>query len=247
MVPAFGTALRLHLVETSPALRARQAGLLPAATWHDRIDDLPAGPLILLANEFLDALPIRQFVRRGAGWTERHVRDGAFVEVPAGAPPPDPGASEGEVVEIGEAARAVAAGLGRRVAAHGGAALFIDYGPAEPAPGDSLQALRGGAPADPLANPGRADLTAHVDFSAVAEAARAAGAGVQGPVPQGLLLARLGLPQRVHALAAGQQPARAAALADGARRLTEPHAMGRLFKALAVCDPALPTLPGFAA
>jgi len=241
--PAFHTALRLHLVETSPRLRALQAGCLPGAVWHHRIEQLPAGPLLLLANEFLDALPIRQFVRRAAGWTERHVLDGNFVELPAAAP--DLGAAEGEVVEVSEAARAVATTLGARLAASGGAALFIDYGPECRAPGDSLQALRGRAPADPLRAEGEADLTTHVDFSALAEVARAAGAGAQGPVPQGIFLARLGLPQRAAALARGQPPARAAALMEAARRLTEPHAMGRLFKALALCHPALPALPGF--
>ena len=243
--PAFRAALRVHLVETSPRLRALQAGHLPGAVWHDRVGHLPPGPLLLLANEFLDALPIRQFVRRGAGWTERHVQSGRFVEVPA--PPPGPDAGDGEVMELGEAARDVAAVLGARLAAGGGAALFIDYGPERHAPGDSLQALRGRAPADPLAAEGEADLTAHVDFSAVAAAARAAGAAVQGPVPQGLFLARLGLPQRADALARGLPPARAAALLQAVRRLIEPDAMGRLFKVLAVCHPGLPELPGFVA
>ena len=244
-VPGLRAALRLHLVETSPLLRALQAGRLPGAVWHDRIDDLPDGPLLLLANEFLDALPVRQFVRRGAGWTERHVAGGAFVELAATAPDLD--AAEGEVVELGEAARAVAGAMGARLAAQGGAALFVDYGPERRAPGDSLQALRGRAPADPLAAAGEADLTAHVDFAAVAAAGRAGGAAAQGPVPQGIFLARLGLGPRINALARGQSPARAAALMAGARRLTEPHAMGRLFKALALCHPDLPPLPGFAA
>ena len=245
IAPAFRAALALHLVETSPRLRALQAGCLPDAVWHDRIEELPAGPLLLLANEFLDALPVRQFVRRGAGWTERHVAAGCFVELPAIAP--DLAAAEGEVVEVGEAARAVAATLGERLAATGGAALLVDYGPERRAPGDSLQALRGRAPADPLLAEGEADLTAHVDFSAIAAAARAVGAAAQGPVPQGVFLARLGLPQRTDALARGKPPVRAAALMNAARRLTEPHAMGRLFKALALCHPALPALPGFAA
>jgi SAM-dependent MidA family methyltransferase len=242
--PGFRAALRLHLVETSPRLRALQAGQLPGAVWHDRTEHLPAGPLLLLANEFLDALPIRQFVRRGAGWTERHVRDGGFAELPAAAPDLD--AAEGEVVELCEAARAVAAGLGARLAAGGGAALFIDYGPERRAPGESLQALRGRAPAGPLDEAGTADLSAHVDFSALAAAARAAGAAVQGPVPQGIFLARLGLGPRTNALARGRPPAQAAVMMAGARRLTEPDAMGRLFKVLAVCHPALPDLPGFA-
>jgi NADH dehydrogenase [ubiquinone] 1 alpha subcomplex assembly factor 7 len=125
MVPEFRAALALHLVETSPRLRAIQAERLPDAVWHDRLEDLPPGKLILLANEFLDALPIRQFVRRGDGWTERHVHDGSFVELPSEAPPVT--AEDGQVVEICEPARAIAAALGTRLAQQGGAALLLDY------------------------------------------------------------------------------------------------------------------------
>jgi NADH dehydrogenase [ubiquinone] 1 alpha subcomplex assembly factor 7 len=242
MVPEFHAALALHLVETSPRLRAIQAERLPDAVWHDRLEDLPPGKLILLANEFLDALPIRQFVRRGDGWTERHVRDGSFVELPAEAPPAT--AEDGQVVEICEPARAIAAALGMRLAQQGGAALLLDYGPERSAPGDSLQALRAGAAADPLQDPGAADLTAHVDFQALADAAGPA--SVHGPLPQGIFLARLGLFQRTGILARSQ-PLRAAALMESARRLAEPDRMGRLFKALALCHPELPTPPGFAA
>ena len=242
MVPEFRAALALHLVETSPRLRALQAAALPAAEFHAAVEHIPPGPMILLANEFLDALPIRQFVRRGPGWSERFVVDGRFVELPA--PPPPLAAGEGEVVEICEPARAIAAGLGARLAADGGAALLLDYGPAASAPGDSLQALRGGRPADALADPGRADLTAHVDFQALAAAA--APAAVHGPLPQGIFLARLGLFQRSGNLARAT-PLRAAALMEAARRLAEPDRMGRLFKALAICQPGLPVPPGFAA
>ena len=242
--PDFRAALRLHLVETSPRLRALQAARLPGAVWHDRVEQLPPGPLLLLANEFLDALPIRQFVRRGAGWTERHVEAGRFVERPA--LPPGLDAPDGDVVEVGEAARQVAAVLGARLAEGGGAALLIDYGPALSTPGVSLQALRGRAPADPLAAAGDADLTAHVDFAAVAAAARAVGAAVQGPVPQGVFLARVGLPQRADVLARGLPPEQAAALLGGVRRLMEPHAMGRLFKVMALCQHGEGVLPGFA-
>ena len=246
VAPGFAAALRLHLVESSPRLRTLAAARLPEAAWHARIEDLPDGPLLLLANEFLDALPIRQFVRHAAGWTERFVQDGQFVEQDA-APPPDPPPSPpGSVVEIGEAARAVAGHLGARLARAGGAALFLDYGPAERGPGDSLQALRGREPADPLAAPGSADLTAHVDFPAVAAAARAAGAAAWGPVPQGMFLARLGLFRRTDALARAN-PQRAAGLIAAARRLAEPAGMGRLFKALAVTHPTLPCPAGFAA
>jgi SAM-dependent MidA family methyltransferase len=242
--PDFSVVLRLHLIESSARLRAVQATKLPrGATWHERVENLPQGPLILLANEFLDALPIRQFVRREAGWTERHVAGGAFVERPA--VPPGRAAGTGEIVEICEPALALAALLGARVAAHGGAALFLDYGPAESAAGDSLQALRAGQPADPLAAPGTADLTAHVDFFSVATAARAAGAAVHGPLPQGKFLARLGLVQRSQTLARTLPARQAAAMMAAAQRLVQPDRMGRLFKALVICHPGLPLPPGF--
>lgn len=248
VAPAFRAALRVHLVETSPALRAMQRRAVPDAVWHDEVADLPPGPLLLLANEFLDALPVRQFVRRPDGWVERHVTGGAFTELPAAAP--DVPAARGDVppgtvVEYGEAARTLVAALARRLATDGGAALILDYGPAESAPGDSLQAVSAGARADPLAPPGSADLTAHVDFAALAEAARAAGAAVHGPVPQGVFLTRIGLFRRTDTLARGQPPARAFALIDAARRLAEPDRMGRLFKAMAITHPDLPVPAGF--
>ena len=243
MVPDFAAALQLHLVENSPRLRTVQAAKLPGAIWHDTLDTLPRGPLLLLANEFLDALPIRQFVRRGSGWAERYVADGAFTEQPAAAL--DRAADDGEVVEVDEVAITLTTALAERIAAQGGAALFIDYGPATSAPGDSLQALRGGTAANPLADPGSADLTAHVDFAALAQAARSVGAAVHGPRPQGLFLARLGLFQRTGALARTQQPATASRLLESAKRLAEPDQMGRLFKVLAVCHPALPLPAGF--
>ena len=244
MAPDFHAALRLHLIETSSRLRAQQAGRLPDATFHDGLASLPEGPLLLIANEFLDALPIRQFERAEAGWTERYVRGGRVALVPSDLTFDAP---VGAVMELGEAACAFAAAVARRVARDGGAALLIDYGPEHSAPGDSLQALRNRAAADPLADPGHADLTAHVDFAALARAAVAAGGAVQGPLPQGVFLSRLGLFQRSGALARTQPPARASALLEAASRLAEPHAMGRLFKAMAICHPALPTLPGFAA
>ncbi len=243
----FAAALRVHLVETSPRLRAQQAARVADATWHDALDQVPPGPFVLLANEFLDALPIRQFVRRGAGWTERFVEGGSFVEQPAAMPDGGAAAGDGAIVELCEPARAVADQVARRVVRDGGVALFLDYGPAESAPGDSLQALQAARPADPLTGAGSADLTAHVDFAALARVARAAGAAVHGPVPQGLFLAGLGLFQRTGRLAQTQPPVRAAALVQAAQRLAEPDRMGRLFKALAICHPQLPCPAGFEA
>jgi NADH dehydrogenase [ubiquinone] 1 alpha subcomplex assembly factor 7 len=248
VAPDFHAALRLHLIETSPRLRAEQAARLPGAVWHDSLETLPDAPLLLLANEFLDALPIRQFVRRGAGWTERFVGPDGFCELPADPPnrnPPGRDATDGEVVEVCEPALEIAAALGARFAARPGAALFLDYGPEHSAPGDSLQALSEGRMVDPLVPPGTADLTAHVDFAAVAAAARTNGADAHGPIPQGIFLARLGLFQRTDRLARGQSPARALALIEAARRLAEPDRMGRLFKALALCHPGCPLPPGF--
>jgi SAM-dependent MidA family methyltransferase len=248
-MPAFRTALRLHLVEQSPNLRAAQAGRLPDAgpTWHDTLESLPPGPALILANEFLDALPIRQFIRRGATWMERFVRDGAFVEAPAEAAPPLPAeAPEGAIQEVNEPARAIAGALAARLAAQGGAALFLDYGPAEGGLGDSLQAMSAHEAADPLAAPGSVDITAHVDFAAIAAAGRAAGAAAQGPLPQGVFLQALGLASRA-AMLAQANPARAGFQLSAAQRLLAPEGMGRLFKALALCHPALPTLPGFEA
>jgi len=244
----FAGALRVHLVERSARLRAQQAALVPHAAWHDGLEELPPGPAIVLANEFLDALPIRQFVRRASGWFERFVEEGGFVERPAAAPEVDAGPlDEGAVVEVCEPARAVAERVARRVVREGGAALFLDYGPGESAAGDSLQALRAGRPADPLGEAGTADLTAHVDFAALAQIARMAGAAVHGPSPQGPFLAQLGLFQRTGRLARTQPPARAAALVQAAQRLAEPDRMGRLFKAMAICHPALPCPAGFEA
>jgi NADH dehydrogenase [ubiquinone] 1 alpha subcomplex assembly factor 7 len=251
-MPAFRAALRLHLIEISPRLRAVQARMLTDAVWHDGLETLPDGPMVLLGNEFLDALPVRQFVRRGDSWVERFVEDGRFVEVAISSPPPPVGggievirAPQGAILERNESAQAFVAILAQRLLAHPGAALFLDYGPAVSDFGDSLQAVRGGRPADPLGLPGEADLTAHVDFAALAASARAAGVVVHGPLPQGIFLTRLGLFHRAGALARRQPPARATALIDAASRLAEPARMGRLFKAFAVASPGGPALPGF--
>lgn len=224
----------VHFIETSPTLRAEQARRVPRAQWHDDLATLPPGPVILLANEFLDALPVRQFIRRAAGWRERYVQDGAYVELPAEtALPDDP---EGTVREVNEAALAFV----RALAARGGIGLFIDYGPLDSAPGESVQAIRDGKYADPLAEPGAADLTAHVDFAALGRAVH-----IQGPVKQNAFLTALGLYQRSDMLAR-RHPEAATALKQAVQRLTAPEAMGSLFKVCAVCPATFPTLPGFA-
>lgn len=252
MVPAFRAALQVHLVETSPSLRAAQQQRLgmAVAAWHDDAATLPGGPAILLANEFFDALPIRQFVRRDGAWLERHVAEGRFLDLPAADLPPLPDeAPDGAVAEHAEAGMAVAAGLAARCRDQGGALLALDYGPAEAGLGDSLQAMTRHGPADPLAAPGTVDVTAHVPFAALASAGRAAGAAAHGPLPMGLFLQRLGLSARAAilartAMAAGRRDQASLAL-SGAERLIAPEGMGRLFKALCLCHPALPTPPGF--
>lgn len=243
--PGFASSLSLHLVEASQRLRAIQADRL-AATWHDDIGTLPPGPMILLANEFLDALPVRQFVRREGAWKERWVDRCRFVERDGIGPEPcgRDGAADGCIVETSEASEAVVAAVAKRIVADGGAALFLDYG-GTGGGGDTLQAIRNGRPADPLACAGKADLTAHVDFAAASRVAAACGAAIHGPAPQGMFLARLGLHQRSFRLAQGQQPGRANALLTAAQRLSEPEHMGRLFKALALTQPGLAKPPGF--
>jgi SAM-dependent MidA family methyltransferase len=233
---AFPTA-EIHLIETSARLRAAQAKKIPSATWHDSLDTIPDRPIILLANEFLDALPVRQFVRRDSGWMERHVDNAAYVERPADFWSDDP---IGSIREINEPAQ----NFIRQIADRNAIALFIDYGAATGAPAETVQAIRDGAYADPLKNPGSADITAHVDFSALAATAQAAGAATQGPIPQNRFLTALGLFQRSDQLAQ-KNPSLAENLKLAARRLTAPEAMGSLFKVFAVTPKTFPTLPGF--
>lgn len=252
-LPPFLAAARLWLVETSGPLRDRQADTLGdhAPRWAGRPAELPPGPVFAVANEFLDALPIRQVRRTDAAWCERIVVAGAGgLAFAWGAPRPDadldrrfPRALDGDVVELAEAAEAVVAGLGGRIAAAGGAALLVDYG-AWDGVGDTLQALSGHRFADPLEAPGSADLTAHVRFRAIAEAARPARAW--GDLAQGVFLERLGITARAQALARGRGAAEAAAIAAAHRRLTHPDEMGNLFRVLALLPEGAPPPPGFA-
>lgn len=258
--PAFRRALDLRVVEASPLLRAVQRRRLADAEprFVPDIDALPHRPLLLVANEFLDALPVRQLVRRGAAWAERVVTADAAGRLVFAAGPENPALAAlvpvtlrrlepGAIVEICPAAAALAAALGERLARHPGAALFVDYGYFPSAPGATLAAVRRHRPADVLDDPGDADLSAHVDFASVAEAARAAGAAVHGPVPQGSFLAALGAEARLAALSAGATAPQRAALESGIARLLDPLQMGKLFKVLALTSPGLPAPAGFAA
>ncbi|WP_370162635.1 class I SAM-dependent methyltransferase [Limimaricola soesokkakensis] len=249
-VPGFHAAARLHLVEASPALRAVQARALPQATWHDRIDQIPGDlPLYLVANEFFDALPIRQFVRDGAGWRERVVgREGDKLVFGLTAPAPLAelehrlaDTRDGDMVEQAPALPALTGEIGDRIARHGGAALIVDYG-GRGRTGDSFQAVRGHEKVDPLTAPGEADLTAHVDFEALGRAA--APAACAGPVPQGVFLERLGITARAQALAAKLEGTALDAHVAAHRRLTHPEEMGDLFKVAALHPCNAPPPPG---
>jgi len=260
VMPAFREAVRLHLVERSQRLRRRQERALAAAPKPHFVDDvaaLPGGPLFVVANEFLDALPAHQLVRRGDGWRERRVGlDDAgrpvWVEVPAPAALTAEAsrrfaaAKEGAIAEIAPARRAVVARLAERIAAEGGLALVVDYGGIARAPVDTLQAVRRHARVDPLAHLGTADLTIAVDFAPLIEAGRAAGCAVFGPVPQATFLRELGIELRAVALARRQRGEAREAIMAGVHRLVDPRTMGEAFKAFALAPPGAPAPAGFA-
>lgn len=254
-LPAFRAAVSVHLVEISPVLRQAQARALEGAgvplQWHDDGADLPGDvPLIVLANEFFDALPIRQVVMRDGAWRERLVGLDGSGALAFGLSPepvrdvPLPG-QEGDLREICPAGLAVVTSIGARLVASGGAMLAVDYGYARSRPGDSLQALKDHAFADVLATAGVADLTAHVDFAALAAAGRAVGLAAGPLLTQRALLERLGIGARASALAQAA-PAKAEAIAAAFHRLTGPGEgqMGTLFKALCLASPGL-AVPAF--
>jgi NADH dehydrogenase [ubiquinone] 1 alpha subcomplex assembly factor 7 len=256
-------AAQVWFVETSAPLRAEQARRVPDARWAERLDEVPQGPAVVVANEFLDALPVRQFIRSAEGWRERMV---GLAPALAGGPelrsdngeaalcwglsdalPGEDTAPVGAWREMSPGADAVAAELARRLGAAPGAALVVDYGyrAADRPGGPTLQAVKGHRRADPLEGSGEADLTALVDFDRLALALRQSGAGVR-VTTQGAFLARLGIGARAGALARAQ-PERAGEIADALERLTGAEAMGALFKVAAAVSPGLPAPPGFEA
>lgn len=256
VLPAMRAALRVHLVETSPALRFRQQETLRTwhsdvvPHWHDDLTSVPTGPMLLVANEFFDALPIRQWQNRTGHWHERRVGldgDGfVFTLGPAGQPPiVPPPAEEGAIFETAETGLALGAEIGRRLGAHAGAALIVDYGHAKTAAGETLQAVRAHRFAAVLDDPGEADLTSHIDFVALGGALTASGARCWGPVGQGAFLAANGAHQRVAALTRGKPETVAAAIRHAVARLIEPAQMGTLFKVLAATAADRPAPPGF--
>ena len=253
--PDFLRAASIHLVETSPRLKAEQVKMLATAgtevAWHASFADVPAGPLLLVANEFFDALPIRQYVRAANGsWRERVVGIDASGELAFGVgagmldlPTPEPKGTGG-MLEVGPAADALMAEIARRIVSDNGTALVIDYGYEGPAAGDTLQAVRAHEYENPLASPGEADLTAHVDFASLARRARIEGARILGPMDQGDFLVRLGLLERAGRLGAKANQVAREQLRLAVERLAAPDQMGTLFKTMAIARAGI-ELPPF--
>jgi SAM-dependent MidA family methyltransferase len=253
--PDFRAACSVALVEVSHALREEQQRLLAAApvpvAWSERLSQAPAGPAILIANEYLDCLPIRQFIHRGgAGWLERHVAAGpaglSLIEGPIAEPFHGlPQAKEGDIYEMRPGTGPLVAELARRAEAEPLAAVFIDYGYAGPAFGETLQAVRRHRFAGLFEAPGETDLTAHVDFGAFIREAHAAGLDTHGPIPMGEFLLRLGMGARVQQLLAHAKPAQADRIRMGAARLIDPAQMGALFKVVVIRSAGVRALSPF--
>lgn len=248
-VPGFHAALTVHFIEVSPVLRDTQAALVPNANWHDTIETLPDAPLFLIANEFFDALPVRQFVRTGNEWREKMVglTDGQLsfgLSAGTGLAVLEhrlADTAEGDLVEHCPSLPSIVGQIGRMIDTHGGAALIIDYGDWQSL-GDTLQSLKDHQKTDPLVEPGTADLTAHVDFAAIA--------GAAGPAkfsrltPQGVFLERLGITQRAQALAKGLSEGALQSHIAAHRRLTHPGEMGDLFKVISLYPASATPPPG---
>jgi len=259
VLPPLYQALQVHLVEVNPVLRERQNATLSGVrniTWHESIDDVPEGPSIILANEYFDVLPIHQMVKYESGWHERAVDVDATGRLAFGAAPePTPrfevllpplvrAAPVGAVFEWrpdGEVMK-----LAARLREQDGAALIIDYGHLRSDAGDTFQAIARHSFADPLKTPGQADVTAHVDFQALARAAEDVGARVHGPVTQGDFLKRLGIETRAAALMQKATPDVATDIAAAQKRLTDPGrgGMGSMFKVLGISEPRLTGIAG---
>lgn len=256
VAPNFRAVLDVCLIEASPMLASIQHETLLTAgapiSWVSNWREAPAGPAIIIANEFLDALPLRQYIRGPRDWRERLIaldETGALTFRVAGNAEPyiAARAEEGAVLEVNAIAHRLVHAIAERTAKQGGAALFIDYGHTITGFGDTLQAVRSHRFVDPLSEPGTADITAHVDFAAMTRSARAAGAAVYGAIPQGDFLRALGLDQRAATLARKGGPQQIADIESARLRLSGKGEgeMGALFKAMVVANRALPTPPGF--
>jgi NADH dehydrogenase [ubiquinone] 1 alpha subcomplex assembly factor 7 len=260
VLPPMYQALSVHLVEINPVLREKQEAALSnirTIQWHASLDEVPPGPAIIFANEYFDVLPIHQMVKRDDGWRERVVdidNNGQFMfgttaqAVPrfeALLPPLVRAAPVGAIFEWRPDAEIMT--IATRLRDHGGAALIIDYGHVDSMVGDTFQALRGQRKADPLVAPGQSDVTAHVDFQALGNAAESIGARVHGPLDQATFLRRIGIEKRATNLKAVAPPDKAQGIETALARLTAGGAagMGALFKAIGLSAPAIGSLPGF--
>lgn len=253
-VPGFKDAVTVHFVEASAQLRALQAEKVPDASWHDDFAGVPDGPTLVVANEFFDALPIHQYEKQDSKWLERSVglvgdRLGFVLTQPAAqfalVPAHLLDAPDGSLLEVCPGAISMSANVATHLAANGGAALYIDYGYGTSAPGDTFQALKAHEFADPFHEPGKADLTAHVAFDRIAQAAEAAGAKPTATTEQGTFLMTIGLGVRAQKLAETASTSGQERILSELKRLTAPDEMGSLFKVLAVQHPTLPRAPGF--
>ena len=260
VLPPLYQSVSVHLVEINPVLRDKQEEMLFGVrniTWHDSIDEIPEGPAIILANEYFDVLPIHQAVRRESGWHERVVElDDAGKLIFGSAPEPIPrfevllpplvrAAPVGAVFEWRPDLEIMK--LATRVRDQDGAALIIDYGHLRSDAGDTFQAVARHSFTDPLSAPGQADVTAHVDFQALARAAEDLGARVHGPVTQGEFLKRLGIETRAVTLMAKATHEVSEDISGALKRLTDSGrgGMGEMFKVLGVSEPQLTSLAGF--
>jgi len=239
--PALAAAAVPHLVETSPVLRTRQRHTVgPAASWHMTLGEVPKAPMILVANEFFDAIPIRQVERRQGVWHERVIglEQGRLARGLSG-PIPGPEGRDGDVLELAPAREAIAGQIGQRLSRHAGAALIIDYGHFTSAPGDTLQAMRKHGFAGVMDRPGECDLTSHVDFQALGDALTEGGAVVHRPMTQRDFLLAMGLEQRFEHLERRADVLLTSTLRRQMARLADENQMGNLFKVLAATSPGM--------
>ena len=240
--PALAAAAVMHLVETSPVLRTRQRQAVgPGASWHMTLKEVPHAPMILVANEFFDAIPIRQIERRRGLWHERVIglEQGRLARGLSG-PVLGPEGRDGDVLELAPARDVIASQIGQRLSRHAGAALIIDYGHLTSAPGDTLQAMRRHGFADVTDRPGECDLTSHVDFQALGRALTEGGADVLRPMTQRDFLLAMGLEQRFQRLELRADMMVTSTLRRQMARLADESQMGNLFKVLAATSPGMP-------
>jgi NADH dehydrogenase [ubiquinone] 1 alpha subcomplex assembly factor 7 len=259
MVPACRAAASLHLVETSPVLREIQQTTLRGENiiWHSELPDLGRTPAIFIANEFLDALPVQQFIKLEGQWCERvvtlddtHDRFCFGIHRRHKLPARDvtqhlKEAEDGSIFEHAPAVQSLVSDLSHQLFRNGGAGLIIDYGYTRHEIGQTLQAVRKHRPVDPLDTPGDSDLTAHVNFQLVTETAHSAKTKVWGPVDQGVFLQRLGIAERMNTLLKRANVVQAHDIRTAVTRLIAPAEMGILFKVLAITDDRISHLAGF--